>query len=250
MLQLAIEEQTLIGWHQLLLGYISKKWLLLATMDTPHIGTMTLSAGQSRTHKALKALTLMVRELWLGRNKVLHIYTDKANQTIYSLESAAIRHFHSTPNLIPTSDQHYCQNITLNKLLRSRPSVRRCWLNQVKAARAAYLKDGQNQQMLTRYMERIPLTRADKTNRATRATATHTTESTQHNYTATDDNIFSRTPSRHNQINPQKSFALFTLERCQGWVPCESLEKFLLEANLYNLFYIFLRIINIYIVFL
>jgi hypothetical protein len=33
-LQKAIEEQTLIGWHQLLLGYLSKKWLLLAAIDT------------------------------------------------------------------------------------------------------------------------------------------------------------------------------------------------------------------------
>ncbi|KAI2508314.1 hypothetical protein MHU86_6119 [Fragilaria crotonensis] len=37
-LQTAIEEQNLIGWHQLLLGYLSKKWLLLAAMDTPTPG--------------------------------------------------------------------------------------------------------------------------------------------------------------------------------------------------------------------
>jgi hypothetical protein len=34
----AIEEQTLIGSHHLLLGYTSKKWLLLASMGTPKLG--------------------------------------------------------------------------------------------------------------------------------------------------------------------------------------------------------------------
>jgi hypothetical protein len=178
-LQLAIEEQTLIGWHQLLLGYISKKWLLLAAMDTPHVGKTTISAGHSRTHKALKALTLMVRELWLGRNDALHKHKDDADQQIYSLESAEIRLFHSTPTLIPTSDQHYCHNITLNKLLRSGPSVRRRWLHRVKTARAAYLKDGQNQQMVTQYMTRIPLTRVDPIRRAPRASITNTQRSSR-----------------------------------------------------------------------
>ena len=161
MLRLAINEQTLIGWHQLLLGYIlSKKLLLFAAMDTPNIGKMTLSAGQSRTCKALKAVTLMVWELWLGSNNVLHKYKDAADQQIYFVESAEIRHFHSTPTLIPTLDQqeHNCWNITLNKLLQSFPSVHRQWLlHRVKTARAAYLKDGQNQQTVTQYMERIPL---------------------------------------------------------------------------------------------
>jgi hypothetical protein len=57
----------------------------------------------------------------------------------------------------------------------------------------------------------------------------------KHN-TATNDRFLSGTTSRPTQRNPQKSFVLFLLKRCPGWVPCESLEKFLLEVNLYNLF--------------
>lgn len=43
-------KNSLAGWHQLLLGYyISKKWLLLAAMDTPTIGKLNQAAGRSRT---------------------------------------------------------------------------------------------------------------------------------------------------------------------------------------------------------
>jgi hypothetical protein len=64
-LQMAIEEQMQIGWHQLLLGYISKKWLMLSSMDSSTC-TLNLVAGQSRIqsriHSALKAMTLLIRE--------------------------------------------------------------------------------------------------------------------------------------------------------------------------------------------
>ena len=100
----------------------------------------------------------MVRDLWLGRNEILHQHQDDKDQTIYSMESAELQFYHSNPNLVPTSDQHYCRNITLNKLLKSRPSVRRRWLKRVKTARAAYLIDGQNQQLVTRYMIPLPST--------------------------------------------------------------------------------------------
>ena len=39
---------------------------------------------------------------------------------------------HSNPKLLESLDQHYCNNITLNKLLQSHPSVRRRWLKRVK----------------------------------------------------------------------------------------------------------------------
>jgi hypothetical protein len=158
-LQQAIEEQTLIGWHQLLLGYTTKTWRLLASMDPINKAKPNPSVGRSKIHTVLKALTLMIREIWLGRNEILHSHQDEKEQKVYSMESAELRHYHSNPTLIPTSDQHYCRNITLNKLLQSRPSVRRRWLKRVKTARAAYLKDGRNQQMVTQYLVKIPATR-------------------------------------------------------------------------------------------
>lgn len=64
-------------------------------------------------------MNTMVRELWLGRNEVLHQHKDDKAQEIYSMESAQLWQFHKNPTLLPTSDQHYCRNTTLNKLLRS-----------------------------------------------------------------------------------------------------------------------------------
>jgi hypothetical protein len=53
---------TLIGWHQLLLGYsTSKMWLLFAYMDLINTKKINLSAGRtSKTYTALKALTLLI----------------------------------------------------------------------------------------------------------------------------------------------------------------------------------------------
>jgi hypothetical protein len=96
-LQMAIKEQMQISWHQLLLGYMSKKWLMLSSMNAS-TGTLNLAAGQNRMHSALKAMTLLVRELWLGRNQVLHQHKDKKDQEIYSMESAELRHYHSNQN--------------------------------------------------------------------------------------------------------------------------------------------------------
>ena len=52
---------TLIVWHQLLLGYTSKLWRLLAWMDPINKEKLNLSVGRSKIHTALKAMTLMIR---------------------------------------------------------------------------------------------------------------------------------------------------------------------------------------------
>jgi hypothetical protein len=60
--------------------------------------------------------------------------------------------------------------MTLNKLLQSHPSVRRRWLKRVKTSKAAYLKDGQNQQTISKYMTPIPQTRGAHNEQETRLT--------------------------------------------------------------------------------
>ena len=72
------------------------------------------------------------------------------------------------PKLLQSLDQHYCNNTTLNKLLQSHPSVRRRWLKQVKASRAACLNDGQNQQTISKYMTPIPQIRGSHNKQETR----------------------------------------------------------------------------------
>ena len=151
-LKKAILEQTLVGWHHLLLGFLSKEWLQLSAAEPHCADKATLPAGQHRIQQILNAITEYTRAIWLGRNDVLHKDSDTVATTIYSTESAKLRHFHSNPHLLPRSDQHYC-NLPLQRLLRSRPSVRRRWLRRVKTARTAFLKNGKLQQRITQYLD-------------------------------------------------------------------------------------------------
>ncbi|KAI2511591.1 hypothetical protein MHU86_2845 [Fragilaria crotonensis] len=242
----AIEEQTLIGWHHLLLGYTSKKWLLLASMDTPKVGQINLSAGRSRTQVALGATTLMVRDLWLGRNEILHQHQDDKDQTIYSMESAELRHYHSNPNLVPTSDQHYCRNITLNKLLK-KPALGSPTLAQTRQNGTGCISQRRPKPTTGNTIhDTSPLDAGfnqhskDTTNAAQTSKRRHKNHTHEHSTTA-HDGIFSRSTTRQLTYNNPKSSALSNLERCQGWVPSATLEKFLLKGNLYNLFCIFFQ---------
>jgi hypothetical protein len=62
---------------------------MLSSMDTS-TETLNLAAGQSRINSTLKAMTLLVRELWLERNQVLHQHIDEKDQEIISMESAEL----------------------------------------------------------------------------------------------------------------------------------------------------------------
>ena len=104
-------------------------------------------------------MTLLVRQLSLGRNELLHQHKDDKDQEIYSMESAKLCYNHSNPNLLQSLDQDYCNNMTLNKPLLSYPSVCRRWLIWVKTSRAAYLNDGFNQQTMNKHMISILHTR-------------------------------------------------------------------------------------------
>jgi hypothetical protein len=101
----------------------------------------------------------------LGRNDALHKEKETAGKIVYSAESAEIRHFHSNPKLLPASDAHYCNNITLeDRIIRSRPSVRRRWLRRVRTGGASFLKDGNLQQSINPYLQ--PLETAHDTGTA------------------------------------------------------------------------------------
>ncbi len=74
-----------------------------------------------------------------------------------------------------------------------------------------------------------------ESNPTTRQYRTHLSH---HHYTTKDDSVLPWAASPYQRLSP-KSSAPSTTAGCQGWVPCESLTKFLLEVNLYNLFCIF-----------
>ena len=150
-----IEQQTTIGWPAALKGYLSIQRFHLASVH----GTLSeiTPVGRHRTQKSISALFEFSRSLWLGRNDALHSDQDQADALVYSAESAELRHFHSDPSLLPHADRHYCA-ISLNRLLRSRPSVRRRWLRGVRTARACFLRDGCFQQNITKYFQPTPVT--------------------------------------------------------------------------------------------
>ena len=111
------------------------------------------SAGRSRTHQALKAIATMTRSFWLGHNDAVHKAQETVDSLAYNAESAELRRYHSNPNLLTASDQHYCAT-SLSRLLSSRPSVRRRWLRRVRTAHASFCRDGNQQRSITTCMHR------------------------------------------------------------------------------------------------
>ena len=117
------------------------------------------SAGCYRTQKTITYLYEFTRSIWLGRNDALHRDKETSGTLIccYSAESAESRHYHTNPQLIPTSHSHYCTNVTLDCIIQSRrPSVCRRWLRRVRNARAAFLRDGNVQISITKYLQPVP----------------------------------------------------------------------------------------------
>ena len=144
----AINDQSQIGFHHILRGFLATSWQTLASVHVNDSTKIETSKGQHRIRQALHAIHEFTREVWLGRNAALHEHKDTADALIYTAEeSAELRHFHADPTLLPPSDRHYL-TISLNKLLQSNPSVRRRWLRRVRNARANFVKEGRSQQTL------------------------------------------------------------------------------------------------------
>ena len=89
-LDAALQEQSKIGWHQLLLGFLTTKWQHLSASDHHVAERLDMAAGKHRIQQTLNALFIFTRSLWLGRNDILNKDQDTLDQTIYSLESAEL----------------------------------------------------------------------------------------------------------------------------------------------------------------
>ena len=152
-----IQTQTLIGWLPAFQGFLSTHWHTLAATSLSAHDQLEPPAGKSRTHKALLAIAIFTRTIWLGRNDALHKKTETEDSLIYSAESAEIRHYHANPNILPASDRHYCST-PLSTLIRSRPSTRRRWLQRIRTARANFIKHGSHQRSITDYVQRTKRT--------------------------------------------------------------------------------------------
>ena len=123
-LQEDIQEQTKIGWHAAIKGLLSQKWLALVSLDASNQHCKSDSQAGSHRHRELYAyLHDYTRAIWIGRNDALHHDKETAATPVYSAESAELRHLHGKPQLLPSSDSLYCTIMTLDRMIRSRPSV-------------------------------------------------------------------------------------------------------------------------------
>ncbi len=131
----ALQQQHHIGWHQLMQGFIALPWLHLASRTPLDNTKQDLKRGNHHMHLTPKALHIFTRSIWLGRNDALHKQADTSTSINYSAKSAELCHYLADPLLLPAEDCHYVSS-SLNKLLLSRPSVRRRWLRRVRSSRA------------------------------------------------------------------------------------------------------------------
>jgi hypothetical protein len=108
---------------------------------------------KQRIQDAIHRLHSQNYRMWKGHNNALHGGTSENELSIiYTLESFAIRHYHSQPHLLAAGDCHYCAH-SLISILHSSPSTQCCWLLRVWRARAAYIKDGRQQTQMTMYFQ-------------------------------------------------------------------------------------------------
>ena len=147
----ALEDQQRISWIHLLCGFTSLSWLHLASAKSLDPTTFDTKRGEHRIQLLLQALHTFTRAIWLGRNDALHRTKETTDAIKYTADSSEIRHYLDNPTLLPAEDRHYCSSNNLAKLLCSRPSVRRRWLQCVRTARSNMIKHGKSQLTLTKY---------------------------------------------------------------------------------------------------
>ena len=151
MISKAFREQALIGWQQGVKGLYGKAWYELATSQLFGQGTTDTIIGETRIRRLSAAIFTLVNDLWKARNKVLHDQNEMQCMAIRSKECADIEYYHSHPELLCPGDRHYCLR-SLSKILSSRHSVRRRWLQYVKRSRHQQLRDGTTQTTITQFM--------------------------------------------------------------------------------------------------
>lgn len=135
----AISEQDNIGWHQAIKGFLTTSWASAASVHPTQPRKIHRDKGQHRITKTLRALRTYTDNVWLDRNDVLHRHKDAEVERMLSVQDSEIRHYHTHPNLLPEQDRHYCKG-NLDKLLKSKKSIRRRWLLRVRRSRNALLE--------------------------------------------------------------------------------------------------------------
>ena len=119
MIYRTLEDQTRIGWDNALKGILAQGWTQIAKY-----GNQPIQEATRRIQDALKRLYNRNMNMWKGRNESLHGASETELTRIYTMDSAAIRYYHSRPHLLAACDRHYCERPILS-ILRGSPSTRR-----------------------------------------------------------------------------------------------------------------------------
>ena len=112
--------------------------------------TLSLDVGRDRLRYLLKSMFALTTTIWRGRNERLHGDSISKANSANRLEDNEIRYYHTQPELLLTTDRHYCER-PLDLILKSTPTNRRRWLRQVKPARHRRLTDRQTQSQLPQF---------------------------------------------------------------------------------------------------
>ena len=119
-----IQEQSVLGWMNLLHGYITSKWKILASSHMMNSSApLQKSEGQQRLGVILQRIQGFVNSMWLGRNDMVH-KNDTEDETRF-------KHYFTT-------NTTGCNGSVLH-ILRSQPAHRHRWLMRVRRARADLL---------------------------------------------------------------------------------------------------------------
>ena len=193
-----------MGWLHFLTGFTSLSWLHLASINALDSQKSDRKRGEHRLHTLLQALHTFTRSLWLGRNEALHSTNKETTDAVkFNADSAEIRHYFNNLNMRPAEDRHYCAH-NMTKLLRSRPSVHRRWLQRVRTARSNMLKHGRSQLTMTKYYALDP--QPTGTDRQNQNTTNPTNTASQNPRTRTTQqrmtSFFPGRPPDSNNQNP------------------------------------------------
>jgi hypothetical protein len=149
----AICDQVAIGWMNMMRGFLSKKWHLLAStyFDGNDENAITnRNDGNIRIQQVIKALHTLTMSIWQGRNEVLHGICEADAAARKSATDLEIIKYHTEADMVLTDDRIYCEQ-SLHRLLHSSPSNKRRWLHRVKVSRAKLAQLHHRQPRITKY---------------------------------------------------------------------------------------------------
>ena len=159
----ALEDQAALGWLSCIKGFFSTR-ITVARLSM-HSPTTEMDAGLTWLRHIINSLHLFTTSLWKGRNDSLHHQDETRLRSSNRQEDLEITHFYNRPELLSTSDQHYCAR-PLSQILSFTPANRRRWLRQVKLARSRRLTNQQPQCRISQFLNRtdtIPVFFVDPT---------------------------------------------------------------------------------------